>query len=162
MTDDTGQPLEGALVTLTDTKTKEKTTFFTKKDGRYHFEDLSFRIDYSVQARFKDKASEPRKLSQYDHSPETGAYSGDQHRYKCGRSAHCCCQPDRTASKTITIRLGEERVLHGECLFVGGVGEAVIGAGVRSYTAATSFVMSMAVSAYTIGTLGLLVSRTSE
>ena len=69
VTDETGQPLEVALVTLTDAKTKEKTTFFTKKDGRYHFEDLSFTIDYDVLARYKDKSSELRKLSQYDRTP---------------------------------------------------------------------------------------------
>src|SRR6476620_8150156 len=40
--DDSGTPLENALVTLTDDKTKEKRTFFTKKNGRYDFEDLSF------------------------------------------------------------------------------------------------------------------------
>ncbi|HEY3938460.1 MAG TPA: carboxypeptidase-like regulatory domain-containing protein [Bryobacteraceae bacterium] len=66
--DDSGQPLEGALVTLTDTKTKEKTTFFTKKDGRYRFEDLSFSIDYQLQARWKTLLSDERKLSQYDHA----------------------------------------------------------------------------------------------
>ena len=33
VTDETGQVLEGALVTLTDNKTNEKTSFFTKKDG---------------------------------------------------------------------------------------------------------------------------------
>ena len=69
VTDETGQVLEGALVTLTDSKTKEKTTFFTKKDGRYQFEDLSFTNDYQVQARYKDKSSEPRKLSQLDRNP---------------------------------------------------------------------------------------------
>jgi hypothetical protein len=69
VTDETGQVLEGALVTLTDSKTKEKTSFFTKKDGRYQFEDLSFNNDYELQARYKDKSSEPRKLSQFDHTP---------------------------------------------------------------------------------------------
>ncbi len=69
VTDDTGQVLEGALVTLTDKKTNEKTSFFTKKDGRYKFEDLSFNNDYEVQARYKDKSSEARKLSQYDTTP---------------------------------------------------------------------------------------------
>ncbi|MBV9084671.1 MAG: carboxypeptidase regulatory-like domain-containing protein [Acidobacteriaceae bacterium] len=67
--DDTGKPLEGALVTLTDTKTNHKLTFFTKNDGRYNFDDLSFSVDYEVMARFKDMQSEPRKLSQYDHTP---------------------------------------------------------------------------------------------
>ncbi len=66
--DDTGQPLEGALVTLTDSKTHVKTTAITKKDGRYNFEDLSFTIDYEVQARYKESVSPVRKLSQYDHT----------------------------------------------------------------------------------------------
>jgi hypothetical protein len=64
--DDSGAPLERALVTLTNKKTNEKTEFFTKKDGRYVFEDLSFTIDYEVQAKYKSQSSEPRKLSQYD------------------------------------------------------------------------------------------------
>lgn len=66
--DDTGQPLEGALVTLTDVKAHQKTTIITKKDGRYNFEDLSFTLDYEVQAKFKDGSSPTRKLSQYDHT----------------------------------------------------------------------------------------------
>jgi phosphate-selective porin len=67
--DDSGTPLEGAVVTLTNTKTHEKETFFTKKGGRYNFEDLSFTIDYEVQAKFKNLTSETRKLSQYDRTP---------------------------------------------------------------------------------------------
>ncbi len=69
VTDETGQVLQGALVTLTDKKTNERTTYFTKKDGRYQFEDLSFTKDYSVQARYKDKESDARKLSQFDTAP---------------------------------------------------------------------------------------------
>jgi len=68
VTDDTGQVLEGALVTLLDVKSNERRTFFTKKDGRYMFEDLAFTSDYEVTAKWKKLASEPRKLSQYDHS----------------------------------------------------------------------------------------------
>jgi hypothetical protein len=67
--DDSGAAVEGAVVTLTNTKTHEKETFFTKKDGRYSFEDLSFTIDYEVQAKYKNLLSETRKLSQYDRSP---------------------------------------------------------------------------------------------
>jgi hypothetical protein len=66
--DDTGQPLEGALVTLTDGKTHVKTTAITKKDGRYNFDALSFNNDYELQARYKESVSSPRKLSQYDHN----------------------------------------------------------------------------------------------
>lgn len=66
--DDTGQPLDGALVTLTDGKTHQKTTVITKKDGHYNFDNLAFNIDYELQARYKDLLSTPRKLSQYDHT----------------------------------------------------------------------------------------------
>lgn len=67
--DDSGTPLEGAVVTLTNTKTHEKETFFTKKGGHYNFEDLDFNIDYQVQAKYKQISSAPRKLSQYDRTP---------------------------------------------------------------------------------------------
>jgi len=66
--DDTGQPLEGALVTLVDGKTKERFQYFTKKDGRYKFDDLSFSVDYQLQAKWKALTSDERKLSQYDHT----------------------------------------------------------------------------------------------
>ena len=65
--DSAGQPLEGALVTITDTKTSEKWTIVTKKDGRYGFDGLSFTIDYGLQAKYHDLTSQPTKLSQYDH-----------------------------------------------------------------------------------------------
>ena len=68
--DDSGTPLENALVTLTNSKTNEKETFFTKKDGRYNFEDLSFTIDYKLQARWKTLVSDARNLSQYDPAPK--------------------------------------------------------------------------------------------
>jgi Carboxypeptidase regulatory-like domain len=68
--DGSGQPLEGALVTVTDTKAAEKRTFITKKDGRYNFDNLSFTVDYQLQARYKDAVSEPRKLSQYDRTAD--------------------------------------------------------------------------------------------
>lgn len=66
--DDSGQPLSGALVTLVDAKTKEKHQYFTKKDGRYKFDDLSFSVDYHLQAKWKNLTSDERKLSQYDHT----------------------------------------------------------------------------------------------
>lgn len=66
VTDDTNQPVAGALVTLSNGKTNDKLTFVTKKDGRYHFEDLKFNVDYSVQARYKNEASTSRRISQYD------------------------------------------------------------------------------------------------
>ena len=70
VTDDTGKPRGGALVTLTDTKSNQKRTFITKEDGRYNFDALSFTIDYQLIARYKDLQSEPRKISQYDRRPD--------------------------------------------------------------------------------------------
>src|SRR3954469_359698 len=67
--DISGQPIEGALVTLTNNKTNSKVTFITKTDGRYNFDDLSFTIDYQLQAKFKETTTEPRKISQYDRNP---------------------------------------------------------------------------------------------
>ncbi len=69
--DSAGQPLEGALVTLTNTKSGEKTTFITKADGRYNFEELSLVVDYQLQAKFKTGSTETRKISQYDPNVNT-------------------------------------------------------------------------------------------
>jgi hypothetical protein len=63
-----GTPLKGAIVTLTDLNTHEKRETITKEDGRYTFEDLSFSVDYELRARYKAALTEPRKLSQYDHT----------------------------------------------------------------------------------------------
>lgn len=66
--DDTGKPIEGALVSLTDLKSKEKWTFVTKADGRYVFDSLSLTVDYDVAAKKGSAASPVKHLSQYDHS----------------------------------------------------------------------------------------------
>ncbi len=70
VSDDSGKPLAGALVTLTNVSKGEKVTFITKSDGRYHFDDLPFHIDYEVSAQFADMKSETKKLSQYDNAPQ--------------------------------------------------------------------------------------------
>lgn len=70
VTDETNQPVAGALVTLHNAKTNDRLTFITKKDGRYHFDDVSFNVDFSVQARFKKEVSAERKISQYDNRPD--------------------------------------------------------------------------------------------
>jgi hypothetical protein len=66
--DANGQPVKGAIVTLTNTKTHEKREFFTKADGAYRFEDVSFTIDYELGAQHNALLSDTRKLSQYDRS----------------------------------------------------------------------------------------------
>ncbi len=69
--DASGQPLEGALVTITNLKTNAKNSFFTKSDGRYNFDDLSLSVDYQLQAKFKGQLTELRKVSQYDPNTST-------------------------------------------------------------------------------------------
>lgn len=70
VSDPDGKPLGGALVTLTDVGKGVKYTFITKGNGKYHFDDLPFHIDYEVSAEYLGKKSESKKLSQYDNNPE--------------------------------------------------------------------------------------------
>lgn len=67
--DEAGKPVQGAMVTLIDLRSKEKWTIDTKADGKYNFDDLSFVVDYEVSAKRGSKASVAKKLSQYDHTP---------------------------------------------------------------------------------------------
>lgn len=67
--DDSGKPVQGAMVTLLDLRSKEKWTIATKADGKYNFDDLSFIVDYEVSAKHGSSVSETKKLSQYDRTP---------------------------------------------------------------------------------------------
>jgi hypothetical protein len=66
--DESGTPIEGALVSLTDVKTTRKLTFITKRDGKYKFDSLSLAEDYDVSAMKGAVVSPVKHLSQYDHS----------------------------------------------------------------------------------------------
>jgi hypothetical protein len=67
--DEAGRPVQGALVTLSDPRSKEKWTIDTKADGRYHFDELSFIVDYEISAKLGSKVSAVKKLSQYERAP---------------------------------------------------------------------------------------------
>ncbi|HEX4773110.1 MAG TPA: carboxypeptidase-like regulatory domain-containing protein [Bryobacteraceae bacterium] len=69
VTDETGKPLDHALVTLTNEDTHVSLTFFSKAGGQYYFDDLSFTTDYKLVAEYKDGKSGVRTLSQYDRAP---------------------------------------------------------------------------------------------
>jgi hypothetical protein len=64
--DEQGNPVQNALVNLTNLKTKETTTFVTKKDGAYSFDDLSRAEDYDLVASFNSKKTPVKKLSHFD------------------------------------------------------------------------------------------------
>jgi hypothetical protein len=59
-------PVKGAIVTLTNLKTKAARSFVTKEDGRYTFDRVVKADDYEVRARFRGRDSETKKLSTYD------------------------------------------------------------------------------------------------
>ena len=67
--DEAGKPVQGAMVTLMDLRSKEKWTIDTKADGKYNFDELSFIVDYEVSAKHGSSLSVAKKLRQYDHTP---------------------------------------------------------------------------------------------
>jgi Carboxypeptidase regulatory-like domain len=68
--DESGKPVQGAMVTLLDLRTKEKWSTETKADGKYNFDELSFVVDYEVSASKRGSGvSGAKKLSQYDRTP---------------------------------------------------------------------------------------------
>ena len=59
-------PVNGAIVTVTNLKTKAARSFVTKEDGRYLFDHVVKADDYEVRARFRGRNSETKKLTTYD------------------------------------------------------------------------------------------------
>ncbi len=66
VSDESGNPVVGAVVQLKNTKTLEIISFITKDQGQYYFHGLSPDIDFEISAQFGDKASPVRTLSTFD------------------------------------------------------------------------------------------------
>lgn len=64
--DEDGEPIKGAIVTVTNLKTKAGKSFVTKADGRYQFDQLIKADDYEVKARFQGRETEAKSLSTFD------------------------------------------------------------------------------------------------
>jgi len=60
------KPLVGAVVQLTDTKTKNVRSFYTQDNGEYHFNELSPDIDYELMAMYQGATSKTKTLSVFD------------------------------------------------------------------------------------------------
>jgi hypothetical protein len=58
--------VEGAIVQLKNTKTLQVRSFFTRRDGTYHFYGLSTNIDYELKAEHGDASSPVKTLSVFD------------------------------------------------------------------------------------------------
>ena len=56
----------GAVVQLTDTKTKQVRSFYTQDKGDYYFHGLSPDIEYQLTASYQGASSTPKNLSIFD------------------------------------------------------------------------------------------------
>ncbi|HEY1263923.1 MAG TPA: carboxypeptidase-like regulatory domain-containing protein, partial [Terriglobales bacterium] len=59
-------PLSGAIVYLSNTRTQTVKTYIVSQDGSYRFPALSPNIDYEVYAQYKGKKSDTKTVSQFD------------------------------------------------------------------------------------------------
>lgn len=64
--DASGIPLFRAVVAIENTRTLAVRSFIAKRDGTYHFLDLSRDVDYVVWATYESVRSPERRLSQFD------------------------------------------------------------------------------------------------
>lgn len=66
VSDKQDNPLEGAVVYLSNTRTHAVKTFICSADGVYRFPALSQNDDYEVYAQLKGKKSDTKTVSQFD------------------------------------------------------------------------------------------------
>ena len=66
VTDEDGNPVEGAVVQLKNTKTLQVRSYITRGDGAYQFHGLSSDVDYQLKAEFRGRSSDVRTLSVFD------------------------------------------------------------------------------------------------
>jgi hypothetical protein len=59
-------PLPGAVVYLTNTRTRAVKTYIVGDDGSYRFPALSLNIDYEVFADYNGHRSDTKTVSQFD------------------------------------------------------------------------------------------------
>ena len=66
VSDAEGQPVDGAVVHLKNTKTLQIRSFITRSEGTYTFHGLSTNVDYELRAERQGAASDTRTLSVFD------------------------------------------------------------------------------------------------
>jgi hypothetical protein len=62
-------PVAGAIVYLTNSRTHGVTTYIVGQEGTYRFPGLST-VDYEVYAQYKGHKSDTKSVSQFDDRPE--------------------------------------------------------------------------------------------
>ena len=63
-------PVAGAIVYLSNTRTQSVKTFIVGQDGAYRFPGLSPNVDYEVYAQAKGKKSDTKTVSSFDSRPQ--------------------------------------------------------------------------------------------
>lgn len=66
VTNSGGQPVQGAVVQLKDSKTLQIRSFYTTQDGGYHFAGLNTNVDYELKADHNGASSGTKNLSNFD------------------------------------------------------------------------------------------------
>lgn len=66
VTSPNGQPVEGAVVLLKDSKTLQVRSFITLKDGSYHFYGLGQDVSYEVRAEHGKESSGNKTVSSFN------------------------------------------------------------------------------------------------
>ena len=66
VSDITGNPVDGAVVQLKNTKSLQIRSFITKDQGSYYFHGLSPDVDYEVRAEYQGVSSPNKTLSAFD------------------------------------------------------------------------------------------------
>ncbi len=61
-----GNPVEGAVVHLKNTRTLQIRSYITKKEGAYSFHGLSTNVDYELRAEHQGASSDVKTLSVFD------------------------------------------------------------------------------------------------
>lgn len=59
-------PLPNAIVYVTDTRTHAVKTYIVGSDGTFRFPALAANVDYDVYAQVNGKASDTKRVSQFD------------------------------------------------------------------------------------------------
>jgi hypothetical protein len=66
VSDPDGKFIDGAVVVLKDMRTLAVRSFYTQKNGAYHFSGLKLDNDYEIEAKFNDMTSGWKRLSIFD------------------------------------------------------------------------------------------------
>jgi hypothetical protein len=70
VTDRGENPLAGAVVYLTNTRTRTVKTYIAGREGEYRFPGLTANTDYEVYAQYQGHRSDNKTVSQFDSRPQ--------------------------------------------------------------------------------------------